>query len=383
MAAMAKVDLVKMMDITQRQFLALVRSGLWGGMPEPNLFKGNVDWAVLIELAKQQTVVGLLTDVVVKLPENLKPPKPLYFSLVMMTGKIEQENKRMNGFAEFLQGKLAMQGVHTLLLKGQGVAQCYRSPLYRQSGDIDLFIIDKEQYRVAKKYLAGFAKDYGELPGRLHSEYEVNNFLVELHGDFHFVVCQKCVRHLRQWQEKRLQAGGRSLVLCTGETIVVPSIAFDALFIFGHMLQHYMEGGVGLRQIADWVMFLYHNYEKIDVNQLIGDLHSLGLIRFWRYFAALAVDVLGCPAQYMPLYEPCLHEPVKLLLDSILKTGNFGMLQKEKQLSADRNKFLKKIHTAFGQLPVYWRTGKLFPAASIYCFWMYTKGVAKELLGIH
>ena len=60
-------------------------------------------------------------------------------------------------------------------------------------------------------------------------------------------------------------------------------------------------------------------------------------------------------------------------MDAIFKTGNFGALQKAKQLSMDTNKWVKKLHTAFGQFPVYWRVGKIFPAEAVYCFLKYSK----------
>ena len=115
----------------------------------------------------------------------------------------------------------------------------------------------------------------------------------------------------------------------------------------------------------------------IDVEVLKSDLEFLGLMKFWKYFAALAVDFLGCPKDRMPFYEDNLRKKGELLLDSIFKTGNFGTLQKEKQMSMGSNTWVKKIDTAMGQLPVYWRTGKLFPKESVYCFLCYARDTLK------
>lgn len=254
------------------------------------------------------------------------------------------------------------------------------------SGDIDLLITDYEQYRQAKQLMAKVAEDGGEAATRLHSVYTTNGMVIELHGNFHFSICPRCSRHLQAWTDERLSRPGRPLSIGDGETIQVPPVQFDAVFIFGHMLQHYMTGGVGLRQIADWMLFVSSHVSDtgkgdegllIDVEVLKSDLEFLGLMKFWKYFAALAVDFLGCPKERMPFYEDNLRKKGELLLDSIFKTGNFGTLQKEKQMSMGSNKWVKKIDTAMGQLPVYWRTGKLFPKESVYCFLCYARDTLK------
>ena len=370
----------------QKQFTLLIRCGLWESIPKLCDFKDNVDWNRIVDLARQQTMVGVMTEAMVKLPPALRPPKPIYFNAIATTSEIEKENKRMNAFASLLMGELRKKGVDSLLLKGQGVGQCYPNPLHRQSGDIDLLITDYEQYRQAKQLMAKVAEDGGEAATRLHSVYTTNGMVIELHGNFRFSICPRCSRHLQAWTDERLSRPGRPLSIGDGETIQVPPVQFDAVFIFGHMLQHYMTGGVGLRQIADWMLFVSSHVSDtgkgdegllIDVEVLKSDLEFLGLMKFWKYFAALAVDFLGCPKERMPFYEDNLRKKGELLLDSIFKTGNFGTLQKEKQMSMDSNKWVKKIDTAIGQLPVYWRTGKLFPKESVYCFLRYARDTLK------
>lgn len=58
----------------------------------------------------------------------------------------------MNEFIEKTVQMMRMKGVNTLLVKGQGGAQCYARPLWRSSGDVDFFL-DAENFEKAKRVL--------------------------------------------------------------------------------------------------------------------------------------------------------------------------------------------------------------------------------------
>lgn len=351
-------------------FLQLIKVGLWGERHLPSLIetvrKGGFDWEQVMELAQEQTSVGIVVDALIRLPQELKPSKVVYFNAVAMVSDIEKENKKMNEFAPVLMSKLKGKGIEALLLKGQGVAQCYPYPLHRQSGDIDLLIPDGEQFLRACQLMKLISQSWDWDEKSQHAEFDAMGFVIELHGKYGFTICKKVTRHLWQWNEKRLARMEKN-------GLVLPTPQFDAIFIFSHMLNHYMTGGVGLRQIADWMMLMNVYADSIDKAILQEDLELLGLTKFWKAFASLAVVLLGFPQDKMPLYDAKNDKNVAVLMDSIFKTGNFGALQKAEQLSQDANKWVKKVHTAFGQLPVYGRAGRLFPLESMYCFYRYSK----------
>lgn len=88
----------------------------------------------------------------------------------------------MSSFIATLLEKINSEGIYSLLVKGQGIAQCYERPLWRASGDIDLFL-DRENYYKAKNFLAPLAKSVEEEnPANLHLGMTINTWVVELHG---------------------------------------------------------------------------------------------------------------------------------------------------------------------------------------------------------
>lgn len=365
-----------MMTNNQILFLQLIKVGLWGDKECDSLVEivkqGGFDWEKVMELASQQASIGIVTDALVKLPAEMRPSKALYLNAVAMTGDIEKLNKKMNDFAPVLLDKLKGKGVEALLLKGQGVALCYPNPLHRMSGDIDLLIYYPEQFMKAGELMKRIATSYDWDGESQHAEFEAMGFVIELHGRYGFSINKKVTELLSYWNYERILSFDE-LRHRTVNGLILPEPQFDAIFIFAHMLNHFMTGGVGLRQIADWMMFLNTYYDDIDMKELKYDLDLLGLNKFWKTFGAMVVSLLGFPQDKMPFYDKRYEKKAGTLIKAIFKTGNFGTLQKEKQLSNDTNRWLKKVHTAFGQLPVYWRAGRLFPLEAIYCFFKYSK----------
>lgn len=72
------------------------------------------------------------------------------------TVQLEQRNQAMNYFIGVTVEKMRESGIYTLLVKGQGVAQCYERPLWRSCGDVDFFL-DDENYERAKAFLKPLA----------------------------------------------------------------------------------------------------------------------------------------------------------------------------------------------------------------------------------
>ena len=120
----------------QKAFLALLREGLWSDGNLEIRIDEAADWQEVYRLATEQSVLGL---VLVGLEHvDVKPPKVLLLQWIGEVQQIEQRNKAMNGFIAHLIDKLRKEDVYCLLVKGQGVAQCYEKPLWRCAGDIDL-----------------------------------------------------------------------------------------------------------------------------------------------------------------------------------------------------------------------------------------------------
>ena len=306
-------------------FFALLRAGLWeqsvGLLPfEP------LDFNELYQLAEEQSVVGLVAAGLEHV-EDRKVTKPEALLFLKKVFSNENRNASMNSFIIDLVFEMRKAGINTLLVKGQGIAQCYERPQWRASGDIDFFL-DAENYEKAKLF---FSKkvELTEPEGAYskHQALTINSWDIELHGTFRSGLSKRIDRNLDSIQVDTF-INGHVRTWRNGEMdVFLPNPDNDAVFVFTHILQHFYKGGIGLRQVCDWcrLLWTYRNY--IDRALLKSRLRSMDLMSEWRAFAAFAVDSLGMPSETMPLYDSSTRwsRKASAICSFILKVGNFGM----------------------------------------------------------
>lgn len=122
---------------TQAVFLELIKSGLWEREAQL-LTYGEIDCTAIYNMAEKQGVLGLVAAGLEHVSDT-KIPQVMALTFAGSTLQMEQRNKAMNQFVAELVDKMRAADIYTVLVKGQGVAQCYVRPLWRPSGDVDFF----------------------------------------------------------------------------------------------------------------------------------------------------------------------------------------------------------------------------------------------------
>ena len=59
----------------------------------------------------------------------------------------------MNEFIASVVEEMRKKDIYTLLMKGQGLAQCYEKPLWRSAGDIDFFFSNEGYHNAVEFFL--------------------------------------------------------------------------------------------------------------------------------------------------------------------------------------------------------------------------------------
>ena len=325
------------------QFFALLRSGLWNEVPERAPFAGGTDWESLYRLAYEQTVVPLVTDGINRLPREFLPadqPERLdpFLADMMSTAK---RNRVLDTFIPKLFN--ALSGIPVVLVKGQSLAQDYPDPERRSPGDIDLLLLPSS-YEAAKAVLLPKASTVLEEESAVwHQGMRFHSIEVEVHGSIGTLMSRKLDRKLAALLEELFDGRSFPTVTLGGTEIPVPDAGFNAVYIFVHFLQHYWSGGVGLRQLVDWMTFV--SVHKRDIHPVILEqrLDDLGLTRLWKVFAGFAQEYLGCPAEKLPLVAAPDSRKNARIWRYIRRCGNFG-----KNVDRTRRKesyLFRKIHS--------------------------------------
>ena len=309
----------------QQAFFELLTAGLWDKEARLSKF-GAINLKEICRIAEEQAVVGLVAAGLEHVTD-VKLPKEVVLLIVGQTLQLEQRNKAMNAFVAELIGCLRDAGICTLLVKGQGIAQCYEKPLWRACGDIDLFL-DDYNYKQAALLLSTIA-DRVDTENEMikHLSMTIGSWEVELHGTLCSQIKNEVDNVLLELKDDTFQNSSKYRIWDNeGVDIYLPPIDDDIIFIFTHIYQHYFKEGIGLRQICDWCRLLWSYRNRIDLVLLETRLNRMHLLPVWRAFAALSVYYIGMPVDAIPFYSADKKwiRKADRILDLIFETGNFG-----------------------------------------------------------
>ena len=304
------------------------------------------DWNMLYGLSLKQAVAGVCFCGVQRLPmeQLVEMPVELKLQWFTLAEGVKQRNVVMNQRCVELCQKFHEEGMRCAILKGQGVAELYglRNEklgvrngsglgLYRQSGDIDLWV-DGGMEKVLK-----WCRDrYGEV------EYDYINAHVPMFKDVDVEVHWRVQsmtnlfrnRKLQRWLESEetteMILGGiadlkqSESLGTTKNTIIVPSQEFNAFYLMLHCYNHEFSSGLGLRQLMDYYFLLmtFHETCRESIANINCMFREYGMDRFVRAVMWIMQEVFGMERERL-LCEPDEKEG-RYILDEVMAGGNFG-----------------------------------------------------------
>lgn len=315
-------------------FFLLVRAGLFGRTEGIEGYQpDSVDWTEICQLAKEQSVVGLVAEGIEvaraewdKTHDTPFVPKKQALQFASATLQLKERNLDMNKFVAKLFGRLQKRDIYALLLKGQGVAQCYNNPLMRACGDVDL-LLSEENSQKAKDFLLQYAS-FSKAGNEYKKDFalKISDWLVELHGSLRCGFSSRIDRELDKIYHDTLHGG--NVRSWTNGKVQVPMLGeeYEVFYVFVHFLNHFYKSGVGIRQICDWCRLLWTFGDSLDLTALESRLKRMKLMSEWKSFGMFAVVYLGMPKEVMPFYseDEKWKRKARKILAFILKTGNMG-----------------------------------------------------------
>lgn len=310
------------------------------------------EWKALYNMTKKQSLVGVCFAGVQKLVEQRQePPEILYLTWMGMAAKIHQRNQVVDEQCVALQKRLAVEGIASRVLKGQGVAQVYSEQLrgLRQSGDIDLWMIEPKEKVVAWAQNVGMTGEAGYLHvgARCFQDTEV-----ELHYRPTYCRClwhNKCLQVFCEKLKNSYEVRGG---------IVVPSWEFDVVYQLSHIYRHLFGLGIGLRQLMDYYFVLKARNNDNENDNFRVTLSSLGLLNFAGAVMYVMPEVFCLEEKYMICPEDVKRG--RMLLRLVMQTGNFGH-QDEKQKVARGS----VVGTMKYKLSQWWELVRLYPEETL------------------
>jgi hypothetical protein len=310
---------------TGKKFVLLLRRGMGvtfqvDGMAYPEI-TDEEEWKMVMLLAKEQTVQGVLERGIRQMPTEQRPPRQLLLRSYMLSDKIAKFNRKVDGVAVKVSEMIGQAGFPCCILKGQGNALMYPDPSSRLPGDIDLWVAasPKDVIDFARKALPSAFACYH------HVEYpECDGIEVELHYRPAFLNNPLYNSRLQSWflDEAKEQCMHRVELPNGIGAVNVPTDAFNRIFQMAHIMNHVIHEGVGMRQLMDYYFLLRRGFTAEERQRDEMLLRQFGL---YHIAAAVmyALKWLFALSEEQMIVPPD-HRRGVFLLKEVVHGGNFG-----------------------------------------------------------
>ena len=249
------------LNTSEQMLFALLRASLHEKEVETYIFQNlsEEDWKKCYNLAKAQGVMALAWDGVMRLPQDLHPLRSLKLIWAMEVERYEAKYQRYCKTVDELSTFYAGHGIEMVQLKGVGFSTLYPIPSHREGGDIDIYTWSADKNKMSDADANALADTLIQNQGIVveHHSYKHSNFYykgvpIENHKSFLNVKDIKEAVLANELLNRYLSP--REVALAEGR-VLIPSPAFNALFIAFHALQHY-GSGLALHHLCDWAMIL-------------------------------------------------------------------------------------------------------------------------------
>ena len=308
---------------------SLLRTALWG-----DVFQNKVseeDFTQVLKLAKEQTVLGLVFDVLKDMKIDGIQNKAFLFEILGLTERIKHQNILINQELISFAQRCKDVGLDYLVVKGQTLGCLYSNPALRYSGDIDFLLPDMSPSLSEVFPNVQFPKQMKEK----ELEFEYNHIIYELHTrliDFGLKKHQRVWEGLMKEEWSLVKSDARGMkedggchVEINGVNVRTLSPTVNAVYLFLHLYFHLIREGVSLRQFCDWAIFLHHYCNIIDKDRLAEILGQLDMVKGYKTFGGILVDELGLPNEDFPMSLGEEDRQLKAeILEDIFHGGNFG-----------------------------------------------------------
>lgn len=312
-----------MMNSIEHTFFELLKSAIWGTTPKLKHIPTEEEWKDIYRISNEQTVTGIMLDAISKLPDEQKPESKLRLQWIVTQKLIERKNGLMNKELVVLSEELKEKGIISYLLKGQGVAQSYPIPEHRVSGDIDYYF-EERYFKAASDFFSSKGCIIEDEPDASHAETSYKGTIIEIHRRSATFFTKRLQKRYDEISSEIIKDDKESIIIGGNEIAVLPPM-LNALQLLSHMLRHILMSGLGLRQICDWVLFVYNYQRRIDKELFIAQIKELQLYNTYKAITAIATDYLGLPKEYAVCEISAKDKAIaKKVMVHIMQYGNFG-----------------------------------------------------------
>ena len=238
--------------------------------------------------------------------------------------------------------KLENEGVKYCLLKGASVAYLYAIPECRISGDTDIYVNPREEKKV-KKILEENGYFVEKRPSNEHhmKAFHPVGGLLEVHISMYSKTTRDIV-----FDGKIKYSDNYEKIYIGGKAYYTMRPFDNLVYLTAHYIKHLVNGGCGVRQMMDILLFMDKNKNRIDFEKFDALMEKLNYKKLMDVVKSIGAKYFGFD------YPTCSPELMEKLLTDMEKGGTFGYMEKEREkfytvYCAERNKSSKFSHKIY------------------------------------
>lgn len=236
-----------------------------------------LDWNRLISIAKQHEVANVLYYVIDELSEKFQPDKELRGYMKQFAMRAVALNIKQQAAKEEILNAFEKNNLYCMPIKGICTKEFYPKSEWRTMGDLDI-LYRPEQYESVKKVLLQLG--YGDFEkGQKHDHYTKPPFImIEMHRAL--VSRDSLAKQYYEdvWKKAEAVKGFRF--------VYQMSLEEQYILTMLHLLEHFKEGGIGIRFIMD--IYVFNKVSELKREEIESVFAELGILQFAKNIEALA-----------------------------------------------------------------------------------------------
>lgn len=313
------------------KYLEFLKFCLNDNLPVPEGI-ATIKWHDLIDFGKKHAILGLFIPTVLMRNGKLaiadfkgnKPTDDDVMEWMFEDLKLRKKSEILFGRTQKASDWFLENGFRNCILKGQGNAFMYPDPYLRTSGDVDIWL------EGTRDEILAFTTKYYDMPASsLHVHFPMfGDAEVEVHFRPSRFYNKRMTKAL--WAYFDEVAPSQFVNKATSPdglySFFVPTNEFNTFYQLNHVFRHFINEGIGLRQIVDYFYLLRKRRDEgatpDDDKKLVALLKRFNLHGFARAMMYVQMEVLGLDNKYI-FTEPS-RKKGEFMLDEILFAGNFG-----------------------------------------------------------
>lgn len=218
---------------------------------------------------------------------------------------------------------MSKNNIPMAIIKGAAAAIYYPDPSARAMGDIDFLVSESDFYRAYKLMLEnGYELKYDEDNVDYHITLEKNKFIFEIHKEPAGMPNGSTKKYLQQLIEDGINSA-ETIRIEEYDIPILPRLQNGIVFLL-HIVKH-LKGGLGLRQIIDWMMYVNKELHDEEWNSNMQPiLANVGYEQLAKIVTRVCQIYLGLRQDTITWCADVDEHICEKLMNYIMEQGNFG-----------------------------------------------------------